>query len=531
MLKVNYDIVILLVFCVMLEVCSENEKTDFFCNLNQEFPYPPNASYLGIHANPRNNDLVPCTTSSNYKLSWHMLKGFGIAQPNTFSPDGEITYITSSQPNPEDCTVHALSTKDGSELWCISLEGVISSSIEVDFEGNLYLTTRNSIVSLFTDGTIRWLLEISQYGSEDSSNSGIGLHFTPDGHVATLTNDGKLLLISRKDGEIISRLDIPSVYGFFNVVNLDDGINFKEFLPVPVQLDFERLFGSDTNIRFGVLAGSGGKFTNNTIGIAPNGDIYVIGGGPTTDNGALIQIRVEGAPESPSLVPGWYVVTNAGSASSPSISPDGRWVKVTDGNSANSFQLPQNSNAVARIVNIDDCNKNTDSNPDPDICVEAFSPRLLLGPSLFATPMLNGALHYLLEIQLADLFNNQAPDIRFLNGEESLFEIKLPDGLQWTSVLTITNNHIIGTATRFTESDQKLITVTLPAKAFSELVILDRNKGNIVFRSLITDDSSSTVVIGPDSSLYVNMLAFLHALAIDTPVVGGIIKFEPVFGN
>jgi len=223
------------------------------------------------------------------------------------------------------------------------------------------------------------------------------------------------------------------------------------------------------------------------------------------------------------------LVTNAGSASSPSISPDGRWVKVTDGNSAASLLFPQDSNAVARIVDIDACNKNTDSNPDPDICVEAFSPSLILGPSFSGTPMLNGSLHYLFEIQLADLFNNQVPDIRFLNGDETLLEIKLPDGLQWTSVLTITNNHIIGTATRVTESDQEFVTFTLPAKAFSELVILDRSNGNIVFRSSITDDSSSTVVVGPDGSLYVNLLGLIHVFAIDTPVIGGIIKFEPVF--
>jgi len=295
-LKVSYYITLVLVFFAILQACSENEETNFFCSQNQEFPYPPNASYLGIHANPRNNDLVPCETSSNYKLSWHMLKGFAILQPNTFSPDGKITYITTSEPNLEDCTVHALSTTDGSELWCISLEGAGSSSVEVDFEGNLYLTTRNSIVSLFPDGTIRWLLAMSQDESEDSFNGAVGLHFTPDGHVATVTNDGIVLLISRIDGEIISRLDIPSVFGFFNVGNLDDEISFFELLPEPVRLDFEKLFGRDTNFRLGSFAGSGGQFSDNTIGIAPNGDIYVIGGGPTPDNGALIQIRAEGAP-------------------------------------------------------------------------------------------------------------------------------------------------------------------------------------------------------------------------------------------
>ena len=75
------------------------------CETEQAFPYPSTSPYVGVHGGPGNNDSVPCDTSAGYERSWHALEGFAIAQPNTFSPDGLTTYVTTSQPNPSDCNL------------------------------------------------------------------------------------------------------------------------------------------------------------------------------------------------------------------------------------------------------------------------------------------------------------------------------------------------------------------------------------------------------------------------------------------
>ena len=49
----------------------------------------------------------------------------------------------------------------------------------------------------------------------------------------------------------------------------------------------------------------------------------------------------------------------------------------------------------------------------------------------------------------------------------------------------------------------------------------------MVFQAPISDDSSSTITIGPDGSLYVTMLCLLHIFSVDTRPVGGIIRFGP----
>jgi len=94
-------------------------------------------------------------------------------------------------------------------------------------------------------------------------------------------------------------------------------------------------------------------------------------------------------------------------------------------------------------------------------------------------------------------------------------------------VITVTEGHLVGTGTRFTDSGESLLTVELPGTASSELLVLDRADGSVVFRAPITDDSTSTVSVGPDGSLYVTMLCLMHMLAEDTRPVGGVIRFSP----
>lgn len=495
------------------------------CEVDQPWPYPSNSPYVGVHAGPSNNDLVPCTLAKEYTEAWHALKGRAIAQPNTYSPDGLTTYVTTTAPSAGDCTVHAISTETGDVLWCRAYDdATLWSSVEVDEDGFLYFTTGESIISLHPDGADRWAVFTPEHPG--GHNGAIGLHFSPDGHIATVTDQGTVLLLTRAEGALLASLDIPTIFGFTPIATADLGISLVDLMPESIQEDFASFQEGDPGVLLGVFTGQG-NFSDNTIGIAPSGDLYVVGGGPESTDGALVQIRVGGTPEAPQLSPGWHVPLVASSASSPAISPDGKYVKISDGNSTANFLNPDSSQATTRLMDIAACDANTDADPDPDVCAPAINVPLATGPILGTTPMLADGIHYVYEVQFADLMNDEAADLRAFDGDELLWELVLPDHLQWSSVITVTNEHLVGTATAFTASEHAIFTVELPQTATSELLVIDRFTGEIAFRAPVTDDSTSTVTVGPDRSLYVTMLTLLHTMSVETHPVGGIIRFKP----
>jgi hypothetical protein len=261
--------------------------------------------------------------------------------------------------------------------------------------------------------------------------------------------------------------------------------------------------------------------------VGADGSLYVIGYGEAPGSGALAQVRVQGPDDAPELVPGWFLPTVAGSASSPSISPDGRWVKVSDGNSFVGLLDPRGADANARIADIGACDANRDEDPDARRCAPAFVVPLASGPAVGASPVLDDAEHYLWDIQLADLLGQELPDLTRLDGGEIVWATSLPDGAQWTSVLTLSDRHVIGTMTRLTDSGEVLAAIELPGEAESDVVVVDRATGDVTWSAPVTDDSTSTVTVGPDGALYVTMLGLVHGFAVETPIVGGVIAFEP----
>ena len=499
------------------------------CRLTQPFPYPSGVSYVGVHANRENNDFVDCQTAPAYELEWHSLKGHGVGQPNTFSPDGSVTYLTSTHPEPNGCTIHAVSVEDGSVRWCRSYADAVWSTVEVDEDGNLYFTAVAKMISLDPDGNLRWELSGLESGDGQETQGIFGLHFHPDGHVVTVTNDGDVILVRRSDGAVLSSLSIPKVYGFVPPEALNLNIDILAVLPSYISDDlasFAYQNGSDEI--FGSFLGAGGNFSDNTVGIAPNGDIYVIGGGEDPDHGALVQIRVEGSAEAPHLTAGWYMNTIGGSAATPSISPDGKFVHVNDGASAKTLLDPLAIEAHVRVADIMACNTNTDDNPDPNVCGQAYAVPLKSGSAGGSTPLLDDAVHYIFETTITAFEDTGTVDVHAYQGDTLLWETVLPDKMNWTSAMTVSQNHLLGTATRFTMSEVEVLNVKLPKTSQSELILIDRHTGAVAFRSPVSDDASSTVTIGPDGSLYVNMLGIFHVAAQDTRPVVGVMKFKPV---
>ena len=501
-------------------------EVSFACTLPvTAAPYPEGSPYVGVHANPQNNDLVPCDSAGNWEFAWHALQGRAIAQPNTFSPDGNTLYVTSSAGSAPPCTIHALDAATGEVDWCLNEPGALGGSVTVDADGNLFATTAAGVLSLTPDGAERWR---RAWTFEDGSPGGpTGLHLHPLGHVAVATGTGVVALLDRADGSIVAELSVYDDVGLPGVERPGLTVNLEPLLPAEVSADFVQTFGTVDQL-LAIFAGVGRQWTDNTVGIAPDGTLYAIGTGDSDVRGALVQVRVSTTDAGVQLTPGWVAAFDNSSAASPSVSPDGRFVKITDGNSTNGLLAPDTVEAEALIFDIAACDENRDADTDAQACAPSITVPLLSGPALGASPVLNDGEHYAWEVQFADLFTTEVPDLIRYDGTTEVWRLNLPDDAVWSSVLTITNQHIIGTMTRLTPSDQTLLTISLPSTASSELVVVERATGEVVTRHPTTDDSTSTVTIGADGALYVTQLGLLSGFAIDTRITGGVMRFSAV---
>lgn len=510
------------------------EPIELRCEVSQPAPYPTASPYLGVHANRENNDVVACDTGTAFVEVWHALVGLAMSQPNTFSPDGAVTYAATFNPDPAGCNVHAVATDDGSVVWCGSFpRSVGGSAVEVDADGNLYLTADQWVISLAPDGTERWRTVVGvATGGVDFGDGPLGVHFTPGGHIATITNAGVVHLLARDDGRSLASIDLPAVLGFVPPEPLDTGgIDLMSLFPDELVADLEAVFGPTTGTAGGLFAflGAGGGFSDNTVAVSSRDEIYVIGGGRDADHGAMVQLRIEGTPAAPTLAVGWALHTSGGSATSPSITFDGRYVSVGDGSTSNALLDPRGATAFLHVADVNACDANTDSDPDPDACAPAWSVELERGPIAGSPPILPDGSLVFWEVSVSQgVFGDAARDlVRVAPGGAVVWESVLPDGLDWTSVITVSNRHLIGTASAIEPGGERIIGVRLPRSLESYLAVVDRESGRLVFRAQVADDATATVTIGPDGSLYVGEFGLLEILASEQSPTLGLVRFAP----
>ena len=520
---------------ILLIACAAEEDTSrstaFACEPEQAAPYADGIPYLGVHADAGNSDVIRCESADDYTQAWHALAGLGLAQPNTFSPDGSTTYATTTNPDPDGCRLWALDTSSGDVRWCQTYPPSIGQgAVEVDALGHLYFTVGDSLVSLDEAGQGRWSTVFSAEGEVDAP---WGLHFTPDGHIATVTSSGVVHLLDREDGGVLSSLSIAEEWGFVPPATLDlsGEIDLASLLPDAVQADVIEVWGEptegDTASGVAGFLGAGG-FVDNTLGIGPRGHLYIIGGGPDEDHGALVQVRVGGTVQAPRLTSGWAATTVGGSATSPSISQDGRWVVIGDGSTTAAILSSTAADAHVRVVDADACNENSDADPDPRACAFAFEEALERGPLPGSPAILPDGTVLFYEFSLDFAFSPEARDLVAVGPDGILWETTLPDDLDWNSVITVTDTHIIGTASRVTLSDQSLLGLHFPMETEDRLVLLDRDDGHLIRAIPVADDSSATVTIGPDGALYVGIFGLLSVLSIEDRPNLGLVRFDPL---
>jgi hypothetical protein len=241
-----------------------------------------------------------------------------------------------------------------------------------------------------------------------------------------------------------------------------------------------------------------------------------------------VQLRVEGTATAPNLVAGWATPIHGGSATSPSISRGGQYVVISDGTGSDTFFNPDAVEAWVKVMDIDACDTNTDTDPDPTRCGVSYQHRLERDPMIGAPAIDENGVVTFWEASLRFDEDEQDRDLAAFDASGLLWEASLPHDMDWFSVITVTGNHLIGTASTVTVSDESLFALNFPSVTEDYVVVLDRYSGALVWRAPLPDDGAATVSIGPDGSLYAAVYGLLSMLAVDELPSAGLVRFSPV---
>ena len=145
-----------------------------------------------------------------------------------------------------------------------------------------------------------------------------------------------------------------------------------------------------------------------------------------------------------------------------------------------------------------------------------------------SVPIEAGGITYIWESSVRSSVNEEGPDIRAYGREGEIWSVELEGGLTWTSVITVTENYLIGTATAIIPSQVSIFGINFPERVENFLILLDKNTGKEIFRTGVPDDASSTLTVGPDGSIFVNMLGLFGIFALEHQSQLGIARYAPV---
>lgn len=487
---------------------------DAHCVLANPAPYPPSGTYMSNHVGRENTNAIPCAGPRALELAWHVLATHAAGQPNTFSPDGRVTYLTTT-PGDDGCNAFAVDTGSGDVLWkrCDLPFGVIASTIDVDEAGDLYVTAANTVRALDpATGADRWVREL-QNGSD--AGASYGLKFTADGHLVTQVSDGTVYLLARADGAVLASLSIAAETGF---VPAEATMLPIDQAPAYV-LDRLRTLVGDAHYDeaiagLGGLLGASGGFADNTVCTTVRRQVLTVGGGPDPTTGAAVALDITGTADQPGLAFRWAMPLAAGSASSVVASRDGARAVLGDGD------------GHVHMIDVLACDANTDADADPQRCAPAW---------VFEHP--GGRL--LGTVALDD----DGTVYVFTSGPERVEEIyALADGgdapvvkwardygpiAQMTTVLTLTQDSIYGVLSQV-EPQLTLGALTLPKSVTNEAVVIDKASGEVVFRDPTPDSSLTELVLSPRGEVFLTALGILEVLTLDAEArdpVGGLRKY------
>ena len=483
--------------------------------------YYGRSTWSGAHRDGRNSDYIPLPSPNGMKRTWTGIEGAGFFMGPIISPDGKI-YATSALGDGHS-HLHAYDTR-GNLLWKtkpmegwddFDSAGFMSAPV-TDLDGNLFVPDSNQLWSFDTDGNTRWITRLSDVGIKGYIFS---IFFTHDGHAGGISSDGKVALFDRATGELaMPILDLPGVDGLpaspIPPGLWEDGSVDSRIL----QDSWDAIFGFNMEVA-------------NTPSVhSDTGRIFIVATGREPEAVVLYGIDLT---EQGLAIAFERPLGKFGSGTSPTLSFDGRFVYLVDGEGL--------------LNGID---------TDTGAIVWTSTERAVTGVSSTATPygkLFTFDLNYIVcwdgsngqvlwKRDLRDLVPEEVPWLASWYGEPhaSLASgiMAVDDGI-WAIAL-------LGTAIPIPEDERDdaqppiasldLTTFGQPVKYF--LVHYDYN-GNLKFKTPFVD-SGALLAMGLDGRIYATTLGISSSIAYfgantrmpffmrNTPKPhGGLIAYEP----
>ncbi len=249
--------------------------------------------WSAVHADAGNSDYSPVRGARRLVAAWQRQFAGSINLGPTSDERGRL-YLTLN--SPAGCHLFALDSATGDTVWCsaaVDRFASISSPL-LDREGRLFVADSRAMHAFTTDGEPLWQAPIVGVP--------LSAQFTPDGHLIFITHIGRIYVLKREDGRAL----LPPL-------ELVPGATYTPGEPV-----------------LACATGRPACPSANTPAIDPSGRFIFTFWTPGAATSGLRAVQYRGGAQ-PSLTPLW---TNeslpGGSASSPTLSADGRRVYVTD---------------------------------------------------------------------------------------------------------------------------------------------------------------------------------------------------------
>ena len=305
---------LLAAIAIALGACSDHSGHQGVAATTSDQWYAP-AGWPAIHRDARNTDTATVSAPVVvFEPAFHVLGGSVIGAVLTTDADGSVFATSFSTPGTL-CRVFSLDPGSGEQQWCTDiLSGlVVSSSVTVDRDGNLYIADERFMVSFTNDGRERWRTPID--------GNPLSAQFTPDGRLIFISHIGHIYVVERDTGELVTEYDLLPAQSY----------DPAQASPLDCLTG-----GADSTC-----------YSANTLAIDPlTGRFYFTFAPPGEDAASVIAMDYTGG-QKPSITPVWVNDSLAGgSAASPAISLDGGRLYTND-QSGNLLAIDAGTGATA----------------------------------------------------------------------------------------------------------------------------------------------------------------------------------------
>lgn len=294
-----------------------------------------------LHRSPANRKFVPEADLRGDRVDRHLLEGAAILTAPTFTPDGGAFFVTTGQ-GVGASNLHAFD-REGESLWSappwtdpgtgVDPCAILSSPI-VDAAGDVYIGDCNQLFAFHADGRSKWTVDLPPNRDGDwivsdalPVNALTTAVFTRDGDVFGVTNFGDVVVFDRETGRRL---------------NADQRLPghvppSSSVMPRPASIFGDGLVAEPIREWAWQLLAGGAMPSANTPAVdVETGRIYVAATSTTEGLGALHALDLETKGTGPSrrvLVRAAFTTEmGPGSGSSPTLSPSGHRVYVSDEN-------------------------------------------------------------------------------------------------------------------------------------------------------------------------------------------------------